>query len=124
MAITKGTLALITSQALAPGAAGVNSGWKDATELQAVTVYARVNNDSGTNTSRPTILIEVADDASGTNAREVYFSTTTTVDTSVSDRRHLLDITARHFRVTIVNPAANSNNVTVDAHAQTVTALG
>lgn len=122
MAIDKGApLAIFTAETVT-AATSESSSWLNFLEKQAATTYVRVTNGGTGPDERPNVVIEVADDVAGTNAREVFRVATGTANALVTDVHHAHAITDRYVRVTVENDG--DQDVTVDAHAHFVDHLG
>ena len=122
MAIDKGSpVVIFASQSLAISAT-LTGAWLNWTEKQAMTVYVKITNGATGPTTRPTITIEVADDAAGLNNVEVLEVSTPTTNLELTDLIHYHAVTDRYVRVIIVNGSGQA--ITVASHAHLVDNLG
>lgn len=121
MAIEKSPVNVLTSQSLAAAATKTGT-WQNWTDKQAMTMYVKITNGATGPTTRPTVKIEVADNASGTNAVTIDENTTPTDNIEVTDLIYYHAITDRYVRVTVINGTGQA--ITIEAHAHLVDNLG
>jgi hypothetical protein len=122
MAVDKGNPVTILSSQSVAAAGSVSSSWINLLEAQAATTYVRVTNGATGPDEMPVVTIEVADDGSGTRARNIFRANTGTDNDLETDLSHDHVITSRYIRVTIENPGDQA--VTVEAHAHLLENLG
>lgn len=123
MAIDKGAAVTILSSQSVGVASTVSSSWINLLERQAFTTFIRVTNGATGPDDRPVVIIEVADDGAGTNAREVFRVWLDTDNDLVSDLAHQHALTDRYIRVTIDN-SLGDQAITAAAHGHPVEHLG
>lgn len=119
--IDKSTVVIATAQVVS-ASTNYESPWLDWTRKPAMTTRITAEHTLAVNSTRPAIIVQVADDIDGKNAVDVYRLSSDTAQNVLQPHVHRHRMTDLFTRIRVENPGNTS--VTINAQADLVNRLG